>query len=39
MREELIKLSQFNTVLFATHSVFMIDREAIERHIIVKKES
>lgn len=37
MREELIKLSQNNFVFCATHSVFMIDRKQISRHIIVEK--
>jgi predicted ATP-dependent endonuclease of OLD family len=39
MRNELIKLSSLNTVAYATHSIFMIDRRTVERHVIVKKES
>jgi predicted ATP-dependent endonuclease of OLD family len=39
MREELLKLSTANSVFFATHSIFMIDRANIRRHLIVKKES
>jgi predicted ATP-dependent endonuclease of OLD family len=39
MREELLKLSKNNYVFFATHSIFMIDRANIRRHLIVKKES
>jgi hypothetical protein len=39
MREELLKLSRDNYVIFATHSIFMIDRANIRRHLIVKKES
>lgn len=39
MREELLKLSTANSVFFATHSIFMIDRTNIRRHLIVKKES
>jgi hypothetical protein len=39
LRDELIKISESNTVVYSTHSVFMIDREKIERHLIVKKES
>jgi len=39
MREELLKLSKDNYVFFATHSIFMIDRSNIRRHLIVKKES
>ncbi|NOQ27581.1 MAG: AAA family ATPase [Bacteroidales bacterium] len=40
MREELLKLSTKNNhVFFATHSIFMIDRSNLRRHIIVKKEN
>lgn len=39
MRDELLKLSQDNYVVFATHSIFMIDRTNIRRHLIVRKES
>lgn len=39
MLEELIKIAeQGNTVLFATHSIFMIDRDNYHRHIILRKE-
>jgi len=38
LREELIKISNKNYVVYSTHSIFMIDRENISRHIIVKKE-
>jgi hypothetical protein len=34
---ELVQLSKTNTVVLSTHSVFMIDRDRIERHVIVKK--
>lgn len=37
MRDELLKLSENNYVIFATHSIFMIDRKEIGRHIIVRK--
>lgn len=36
--EELIKLSRRNVVVFTTHSIFMIDKERINRHLIVKKK-
>jgi predicted ATP-dependent endonuclease of OLD family len=40
MKNELLKLSQNNNyVFFATHSIFMIDRGNLKRHIIVNKES
>lgn len=38
LRDELIKISDKNYVVYSTHSIFMIDRENINRHIIVKKE-
>ena len=37
LRDELISLSASNFVCFSTHSVFMIDRENIGRHLIVEK--
>lgn len=37
MRDELLKLSKNNYVIFATHSIFMIDRANISRHLIVRK--
>jgi predicted ATP-dependent endonuclease of OLD family len=39
-RDELLKLSEKNNniVVFSTHSPFMIDGNAIERHIIFRKE-
>jgi predicted ATP-dependent endonuclease of OLD family len=40
MKNELLKLSHNNNyVFFATHSIFMIDRSNLKRHIIVNKES
>lgn len=36
--EELISLSENNSVLFSTHSIFMIDSQRISRHLIVLKE-
>ena len=36
--EELLKISDNNHVLFSTHSIFMIDRENVSRHILVSKE-
>jgi hypothetical protein len=37
LRDELIKMSDKNIVLYSTHSPFMIDRDRIDRHIIVTK--
>jgi len=38
LKDELIKISKNNTILIATHSIFMIDREQVDRHIIVSKK-
>ncbi len=39
MLKELIKIADAgNIVLFATHSIFMIDREYYDRHIILEKK-
>ncbi len=39
MRDELLKLAdQGNYVVFATHSIFMIDRKDLRRHVMVKKK-
>lgn len=38
LREELKKISKNNIVFISTHSIFMVDRERIDTHLIVKKE-
>lgn len=38
LRDELIKISKNNHVVYSTHSIFMIDSREISRHIIVKKK-
>ena len=38
LREELQKVAKQNYVAIATHSIFMIDKDRIDRHLIVKKE-
>jgi hypothetical protein len=38
LREELIKISKTNYVVYSTHSIFMIDAGEIGRHYIVKKK-
>jgi len=38
LREELKKIGEHNIVLASTHSIFMIDKEIIDRHLIVEKE-
>lgn len=38
LRDELINISKNNIVFYSTHSIFMIDKNNIDRHYIVKKE-
>ncbi|MFZ2205500.1 MAG: AAA family ATPase [Minisyncoccia bacterium] len=39
MLQELIKISEKgNLVIYATHSIFLIDRNKFDRHVILKKE-
>ncbi|MHA7965472.1 AAA family ATPase [Paenibacillus sp. CAU 1782] len=37
LREELIKISKHNYIVYSTHSIFMIDKKNISRHLIVQK--
>ncbi len=39
LRDELIRISKHNLVVYSTHSVFMIDPDELGRHYIVKKAS
>ncbi len=38
LREELINISKSNYVVYSTHSIFMIDKDNIPRHSIIKKK-
>lgn len=38
LRDELLKISKNNIVVYSTHSIHMIDSKTIDRHIIIKKE-
>jgi ribosomal protein L7/L12 len=38
LRDELIKISEDNFVVFSSHSIFMVDRELLRRHLIVEKK-
>lgn len=38
LRDELLKIAEGNSVVFSTHSIFMIDREHVDRHLIVEKK-
>mgnify|MGYP001612783986 CR=1 FL=1 len=37
LKDELIKISKNNFVVYSTHSIFMIDKDNIKRHLMVKK--
>jgi len=37
LRDELRKISETNTVIFSTHSIFLIDPDNLENHYIVEK--
>jgi AAA15 family ATPase/GTPase len=37
LMNELIKIGETNSVIYSTHSIFMIDRECIDRHAIIEK--
>lgn len=37
LRDELIRVSENNDVVYSSHSIFMIDGRALGRHLIVKK--
>ncbi|MAL02851.1 MAG: hypothetical protein CL625_01035 [Arenimonas sp.] len=37
--KELVDMSRENYVLVSTHSIFMVDKERIDRHILVKKKA
>ena len=39
LRDELIKLARNNYVVYSTHSISMIDRHTINRHLIITKEN
>jgi predicted ATP-dependent endonuclease of OLD family len=38
LRDELIEISKKNCVVISTHSIFMIDNDNIDRHLIVTKK-
>ena len=39
LSRELIQIGATNTVVYSTHSIFMIDKEKISRHLIVEKKN
>lgn len=38
LRDELIRISKTNYVVYSTHSIFMIDKNDIGRHLLIRKE-
>ncbi|KOP66706.1 hypothetical protein AMS62_16775 [Bacillus sp. FJAT-18019] len=38
LRDELISISRGNYIVYSTHSIFMIDKNEISRHLIVEKK-
>ncbi len=38
LRDELLKISENNLVIYATHSIYMVDTKHLDRHVSVKKE-
>lgn len=39
LMQELITIGETNSVVYSTHSIFMIDRDCIDRHVIVEKKN
>jgi hypothetical protein len=39
LRDELVRVATDNYVVYATHSIFMIDRDYLPRHLIVSKQN
>ena len=39
LMQELISIGKTNSVVYSTHSIFMIDRDCIDRHVIVEKKN
>lgn len=37
LMHELIKIGNTNTIIYSTHSIFMIDKDIIGRHLVVEK--
>lgn len=39
LMQELIEVGKTNTVVYSTHSIFMIDKRQVDRHIIIERKS
>ena len=38
LRDELLKIAENNLVIYATHSIYMVDKLNIDRHLSIKKQ-
>ena len=38
LMQELIEIGESNTVVYSTHSIFMVDRTNVDRHLLVQKD-
>lgn len=39
LMKELVEIGETNSVVYSTHSIFMIDRDRIDRHLVVEKKN
>ena len=39
LMRELIEIGKSNTVVYSTHSIFMIDKNEIDRHLVIEKKN
>jgi AAA15 family ATPase/GTPase len=39
LKDELLKIAEKNLVVYSTHSIFMVDKENVGRHLLVKKQN
>lgn len=39
LRDELLKIAENNVVIYATHSIYMVDKKYLDRHYHVQKEN
>ena len=39
LRDELLKISENNVVIYATHSIYMVDKKNLDRHYQVQKDN
>lgn len=39
LMKELIRIGGSNTVVYSTHSIFMVDRDHVDRHVVVERKN